>query len=203
VQVSDDVGLLAAWRRGDARAGSALLRRYTNTIFRFFLTKTDAQAAEELTQATFEACVRHCVRIENVRAFLLGIAYKQLQQHRARWVRSEARREAIVCSVVGDGTSPSLALFRTERLRLILHAVQQLPLDLQVAVELYYWEDLSIAEIAGVVEVAPGTVKSRLATARELLREHLARLASGGEVVPRTAAGLQTWIRSVRPGSAS
>lgn len=201
MQPTDDIALLLAWQHGDARAGSALLRRHTNVVYRFFLTKTDASSAEELTQATFEACARHRGRIETpaVRAFLLGIAYKKLQKHRATWVRRDARHDPIDHSLAADCTSPSVALRRTERLRLILHAVKRLPLDLQTALELYYWEDLSIDEVAQVLDVAPGTVKSRLSRARDLLRERLVDIASGSEPLPHTTAGLQTWIRSVRP----
>jgi RNA polymerase sigma-70 factor (ECF subfamily) len=200
VQGSDDGALLRAWRCGDARAGGALLRRYTSTVYRFFLTKTDPSTAEELTQATFEACTRKSGNIEGlgVRAFLLGIAYKKLLQHRATWVRRGSRQVAMDRSLAADCTSPSLALFREQRLRLVLHALQQLPLELQIAVELYYWEDLPIKEVAQVLEIAPGTVKSRLAHARDLLRHRIGEAASGRDPVPSTAAGLQTWIRSVR-----
>lgn len=198
---TDDMTLLLAWQRGDAGAGSALLRRHTNVVYRFFLTKTDASAAEELTQATFDACARHREQIETqaVRAFLLGIAYKELQKHRATGVRRNGRHDPIERGLAAGCTSPSVALRRTERLRLILHAVQRLPLDLQTALELYDWEDLPIDEVAQVLDVAPATVKTRLARARDLMREKLVDIASGNEPLPRTAAGLQTWIRSVRP----
>jgi RNA polymerase sigma factor (sigma-70 family) len=172
---SDDEALLRAWRSGDTRAGSALLRRHTTTVYRFLLSKTDPVVAEELTQATFEACIRKIDRVDGsrVRAYLLGIAYKLLLQHRTRWVRRDARHEEIDRSIAAECTSPSGALFREQRLRMILHALQKLPLELQSVVELYYWEELSIAEVSQVLEIPGGTVKSRLAHARELLRPRI------------------------------
>ncbi|MEZ4372915.1 MAG: sigma-70 family RNA polymerase sigma factor [Polyangiaceae bacterium] len=44
----------------------------------------------------------------------------------------------------------------------LVEALQRLPLDLQMAIELYYWEELSVAELAEALEIPAGTVKSRL-----------------------------------------
>ena len=69
----------------------------------------------------------------------------------------------------------TIAIQRAEQ-RLLVEALQRLPLDLQMAIELYYWEELSVAELAEALEVPAGTVKSRLHRARELLREEMNRL---------------------------
>jgi RNA polymerase sigma-70 factor (ECF subfamily) len=47
----------------------------------------------------------------------------------------------------------------------------RLPPKLQAAVTLHYLEGLPVAEVARVLGVAPGTVKSRLSRARDALRE--------------------------------
>ena len=52
-------------------------------------------------------------------------------------------------------------------------AVQALPRDQREAVVLFYYEDLSTEEIAGIVGAAPGTVRVRLSRAREQLRKRL------------------------------
>lgn len=44
----------------------------------------------------------------------------------------------------------------------------------QMALELHYWEEFSVEEIATVLDVSPGTVKSRLHRGREKLRQILA-----------------------------
>lgn len=73
----------------------------------------------------------------------------------------------------------SVAVQRAEQ-RLLVAALQRIPLDLQMAIELYYWEELSVAELATALEIPPGTVKSRLHRARELLRQEMAELPSSG-----------------------
>jgi len=61
--------------------------------------------------------------------------------------------------------------FARAQQRQLVQALQRLPVELQIALELYYWEELSIDEIAAAVEIPSGTVKSRLYRGRTLLRE--------------------------------
>jgi RNA polymerase sigma-70 factor (ECF subfamily) len=53
-------------------------------------------------------------------------------------------------------------------------------------VELYYWHDLTIPEIAAALGIPDGTVKSRLNRARRDLRRELVRLQVGPELVEST-----------------
>jgi RNA polymerase sigma factor (sigma-70 family) len=200
----DEFALLRAWQGGDAESGSQLLRRYTETLYHFFLTKTDPTSAEELTQATFEACTRHREQIHeagSIRAYLFGIARKKVLQHRDEWRRRGARQDVLEHSVVANLTSPSVALARSQQQQLVLNALQRLPLDFQIAIELHYWEDMTVTEIARVLEVAPGTVKSRLYRARELLRDAIVALASHADLATTTVQGLEQWIASLHRAS--
>ena len=52
-------------------------------------------------------------------------------------------------------------------------AIERLPLDQRLTVSLHYAEDLSVEEVAAVLNVPPGTVKSRLHHARMALKQHL------------------------------
>jgi RNA polymerase sigma-70 factor (ECF subfamily) len=76
-------------------------------------------------------------------------------------------------SVCDAGGSPSQFAAVREAQAQVLDALHRLPLDLQITLELHYWEEMSVAEIAVVLEIPPGTVKSRLHRARERLREVL------------------------------
>jgi RNA polymerase sigma factor (sigma-70 family) len=176
-----DLDLLDAWGRGDDAAGNELVTRHFESVFMFFDGKV-FDGVEDLAQRTFLACLEARAKIRpdgSFRAYLFGIARNILLQHYARARRDARPPDAGVASVdqLGVGVSPSRQVARHEETRLLSRALRAIPLDLQIAIELFYWEDLSIAEIAQVIEVPPGTVKSRLHRGRQLLREAMEQIA--------------------------
>lgn len=196
----DEFALLRAWQGGDKQSGGQLLARHTDSLYHFFLTKTDPVAAEELTQATFEACARRRADMQadgSIRAYLFAIARNKLLQHRDEWRRRGAQHDAFESGIAANLTSPSMAVARSQQQQLMIAALQRLPLDLQIALELYYWEEMSVAEIALVLEVAAGTVKSRMHRARELLRDALVEVAGHGALPTSSPQDLEQWIASL------
>jgi RNA polymerase sigma factor (sigma-70 family) len=196
----DDFALLEQWRAGDATAGQALVRRHTATLHRFFASKAP-EAVEDLVQATFLACVETRDRFREdaaFRTYALAIARKCLFKHyrkRARGQRALALET--VCADQMSG-SPSLTAAMREELRLLLAGLRQIPIDQQIAIELYYWEELGVAEIAAILEVAPGTIKSRLARAREQLREAILAGPAPLKVRQNTIDELDRWARELK-----
>jgi RNA polymerase sigma-70 factor (ECF subfamily) len=197
----DDRALLTAWQAGDRVAGDALLQRHHPRVFRFFRTKLP-DAASDLAQQTFVAALEARERIAADRSFvayLLGIArhllFDALRRHRP----SFAIDGDVSLADVGVESASSGYALREEK-RLLLDCLRELPLDQQLALELYYWEDLSTPEIAAVLEVAEGTVRSRLTRARELLRARLETAAPRHATADalRTHEGLDRWARGLR-----
>ena len=80
----------------------------------------------------------------------------------------------------------------------MLDALRAIPLDYQLVVELHYWDELTTAEIADVLDIAQGTVKTRLHKARKLLAEQLAAKASSPELLETTTANLERWALAIR-----
>jgi len=189
-RVSDEE-LLEAWRLGERSAGDTLLRRHYAAIYRFFLSKVDC--AEDLAQRTFQACLESRNAVEGaVRSYLFGIARNQLLMYLRSKGRYRRRFLPQEHSVAASLESPSQLVARQEDERLLLQALRELPLDLQISVELLYWEELSIAEIAEITGVPAGTVKSRLFRARALLRTRLeaAGDGDGAEAMERSMRSL-------------
>jgi RNA polymerase sigma factor (sigma-70 family) len=178
--VNDDFELLAAWRAGDAGAGSRLFRRYFEPLFRFFSTKIDGPV-DDLVQDTFLGCVRGRDRFReeaSFKTYLLRIARNRLFDfYKAR------RREfdPMSTSAADCGASPSTAMRADERRMQLLAALRRIPLDFQITLELYYWEGLAGPELADVLELSDHTVRSRLSRARARLRDELKILSQ----VPR------------------
>jgi RNA polymerase sigma-70 factor (ECF subfamily) len=193
--VATDLELLDAWRGGNTAAGDELVSRHWASISRFFRAKVGDDGADLISQ-TFLACVenKETIEGENVKAYLFGIARRRLADH----LRSRMRAPAVdlaVSSLVDLGTGPATALARRERSELLRDGLARIPLDDQIALELSYFESMSTREIAGVLEIAENTVRSRLARAREKLRAALAELAS-----PSEAALAESQLEEKTPG---
>jgi RNA polymerase sigma-70 factor (ECF subfamily) len=198
--MSEDHELLRRWRAGDEVAGTELVARNVPVLYRFFRNKVSTSLAD-LVQKTFVACVEKRDRIPSDVAFktyLLGIARKELLMF-YRGAGYERRLfEGGHVSAAEPGEALSDIMADNEQQRLLLRALRTLPTDLQIVIELFYWEDLPIAEVAQVVEIPQGTVKTRLHRARGLLRDRIAELGSNADLRRSTIDNLDRWAHSLR-----
>ncbi|MEM6295712.1 MAG: sigma-70 family RNA polymerase sigma factor [Myxococcota bacterium] len=184
-QDAEDVALLVRWRGGDVAAGEALTRRSFRMVLRFFDTKAPA-AALDLTQQTFLALAEGRGRAEirtSFRAYLLGIARYTLIAHLRHHYRApgtfEPGHSSILDALPDPASSPTARLQDHQQRAQVVHALRRLPLDHQIALEMHYWNELSIAEIAAVLDCTPGSIKARLFRARKALQAAVADLNAG------------------------
>lgn len=183
--VSDEE-LLRAWAGGDEGAGAALFRGHFDALYRFFRTKVPDDY-EDLIQTTMLECVRVKTRVRGdvpFRAFLLGVARNCLLHHFRSRYRDRLEFDSSRSSVADLDPRPSTLAARNAEQAQLLAAMRQIPLDLQVVLELHYWEELGTRELAVALEIPQGTVKSRLRRAREALREVLAAGTRAGTEPP-------------------
>jgi RNA polymerase sigma-70 factor (ECF subfamily) len=198
-----DEELLRAWTEGDERAGESLFRRSFDALFRFFRTKAP-DACEDLIQATMLECVRSRERIwvdAPFRPFLFGVARNCLLHHFRSRFRDRLDFDASQSSVADLDPRPSTLAVRNAEQAQLLEAMRHIPLDLQVVLELHYWEELGTRELATVLEIPQGTVKSRLRRAREALRAALEVGAPAGAASSiEDKDRLMTRMRALRAG---
>ena len=198
-----DDELLRAWRGGDASAGRDLFERHFEAVFRFFRNKADRDV-EDLVQQTFASCVgaRDDFRGESsFRTYLFTIARHELYAHWKKRHRREAEVDLGSMSVEDLATSPSGELAARHDRVLLARALRSIPLDLQIALELHYWEELSGPELSAVLEVPEGTVRSRLRRGRELLAERFDALSrgEGGDAAARSSVDdVDRWAVSLK-----
>ncbi|MCH9681261.1 MAG: RNA polymerase sigma factor [Deltaproteobacteria bacterium] len=198
--MADDFELLTAWRGGDAGAGEALFARHFDALFRFFRNKVGDDEAADLVQTTFLACVerRDVFRAESsVRTFLFAVARRRLYSHFESKHRAGVQFDAGSTSVVDLGATPSQLVERKRSYTVLLAALRMIPLDMQTLLELHYWEKFSGPQLAGVFDVAEGTVRTRLRRAKQLLAHAVDKLRQG----PRLATceeNLDQWADEVR-----
>ena len=75
---------------------------------------------------------------------------------------------------------------------------RRLPLELQVVLELYFWEEMTAADIGRVIDKPEGTVRTRVRRAKQLLEEILPTLAASPQELKSTTSGLDDWAASLR-----
>lgn len=164
---------------GDTSAGRTLFSRYFERLHRFFASKIH-HGVDDLVQETMLACIegRPSLRSpEAFKTFLFGVARRRLYK---KWRDERRGSNAIdfgLTSVTDLGPSPSGVARHREQQQQVMEAMRRIPVELQIALELFYWEDMSATEVAEILELPEGTVRSRLRRARTLLEEQLQRSA--------------------------
>lgn len=194
-----DAELLEAWRSGDADAGAKLYDRHVAAVARFFRNKLPDQA-EELMQQTFLALVESRDRIRagiTLRAFLLGIARHKLLDCLGK-IANHRVIDHEADSIADLAPGPSTIMARKREHRLLLEGLRRIPVEHQVALELFYWEGLDAAEIAEVFGISHSAMRSRMSKARALLEAQMAELAESPDLLGSTVAGFERWIADIR-----
>ncbi len=197
----DDADLAAAWRAGDRTAGQALVERHYDGIVRFFRTKAGPHA-DDLVQRVFLVVAdpeRGFRGESSFRTYLFGVARNVLLAHyrgRTRDARVDADFSVQSVHDLAPGLS-SIAAQRADE-RLLFEALQRIPLDIQMTLELFYWEDLTIPELAAVLEIPEGTVKSRLHRGRALLEQAMDRIGAPDDARESVRVQLGQWAAQMQ-----
>ncbi len=198
--MATDFELLDRWRGGDRRAGNALFQRYFDSISRFFENKLAADV-DDLVQGTFLALVRHSDQFRgqaSFRTYLFTIARHEFYRYLREKNRARGKIDFTITSLGELKTTPPSRLIRNERKQLLLDALRSLPVEQQLLIELHYWENIELKQLALVFEITPSAVRSRLLRARRALRERMAKISSEARGAGEDAASLDTWARSLR-----
>lgn len=178
-----DADLVARWKAGDDDAFETLIGRHEQRVFRLLMRMMGTrEEAEDVAQETFLSLHRHGRRFRGdsrFSTFVYRVAANAALNRRRSLGRSRARVDKLaVRQAAGDDLpySPrdpedaTLGLEMTEHVRA---ALQKLSPTLRMPVVLYDIEGLAYSEIAKVLSIAEGTVKSRIHRARQALREDL------------------------------
>jgi RNA polymerase sigma-70 factor (ECF subfamily) len=200
--VSEDDELYHRWVAGERDAGHQLITRYFEAIGRFVATKvSDPAEVQDLLAQTFEVCTKSLGRFEgrsSFRTYLFGIANNVIRDHIKRKQRRPQDIDFRVTRIADLGPTPSFVLGDEKEQQLLLAALRSIPYDLQVLVELSYFEEMTRHEIAEVLQLPPGTVASKLRRAKAALYEELDKLATSPELLESTLNGLRDWAGEIR-----
>lgn len=159
------------------------IRTYGKDIYSFCCHLThNRQEADDLYQDTFLTALEFLDRLDakrNPKSCLLSVAVNQWRNRKRKsaWRRRITGVQVSLESM--DMEFPTVqetleeALVSQEEARMVRKAVSVLPEKYRLPVLLFYMEDLKLAEIAAVLKLPQGTVKSRLFQARKVLQKEL------------------------------
>jgi RNA polymerase sigma-70 factor (ECF subfamily) len=169
----DESTLIRQAVNGDAAAWESLMQQHQESVFRLaYLLLGDPDDAEDAAQEAFLRAWKYLKRFDAarpLRPWLLSITANLARNRK----RSAGRYFAALMRAFRD--EPATARIEEKSLQNmeageLWHAVQNLNMAEQQIIYLRYFLDLSVNETAQALQVAEGTVKSRLSRALEKLR---------------------------------
>jgi RNA polymerase sigma-70 factor (ECF subfamily) len=165
-----DEALISAIAGGDRRAMQALYLRHKVRVYRFVLRLAgDAALAEDIVSEVFLDVWRqaHGFKAKSrVSTWLLAIArYKALSAQRGR---SQAQLDDDAAGAIVDPADDAeTVLDRQDRSAIVRRCLSQLSAIHREVLDLVYYHEKSVDEVAEIVGVSAGTVKTRMFYARK------------------------------------
>ena len=168
----DDAGLLARIGQGDEDAMAAFYREHGRVVLAQVLLVTGERVlAEEIVQDTMLAVWRAAGSFRgesSVRSWVIAIARRQTRD-RMRRQRLRVVDDAFLADQPGSGPGPEVTALDRAELAEVKGAIRELAVPHREVLGLAFGAGLSLPEVAGVLDIPVGTVKSRLAAARAAL----------------------------------
>lgn len=182
--MTEDSVLIQRLQNQDLDALGSLYDRHKRLVYRTALAITgDPEAAADLLQDVFLRLFRFVNSVDPDRPLepwlyrmTANLAYTWIKRHQRWGISWEDLAEKFT---MGRRPSPLAVVEARDEWQQVRQAVLSLPFSQRVVVVMYYINDLSLQEIAEVLNIPEGTVKSRLYYGRRALRDHLTKLQGG------------------------
>jgi len=179
-------------RGGDLEAVIGLMERYQHRLYRYLLRiVAQPSAAEDLFQQTWLRVMERIQKYDpkrNFEGWLFSLAHNLAIDHLRRRQPESLDEptftgETQLSLTPGDGPNALDELLSMERTERIAEAVAELPVLFREVIALRFEEELKLEEIAAVLSLPMGTVKTRVHRALKSLRIILARRSYSGDML--------------------
>lgn len=170
---------------GDNDAFGLLVEKYQTKVYNLALRMSGSEDdAFDLSQEAFLRAWRNLGSFQFESSFSTWL-FRLSSNICLDYLRAKKRRAAVSLTVVSDedeetqldlpdaGPTPEEAALAAEDRRILMQAINSLPADQRQIITLRAINDLSYSQIAEILQIQEGTVKSRLSRARTALRNKL------------------------------
>ena len=179
-----DEALLARVAQGDRQAVALLFERHQLKVYRFVLRLVaDKASAEDIVSEVFIELWRHAARFEGrarLSTWMLAIARNKAVSAMRRRI-DQPLDDAMAETIPDRAATAQETLEATERSAALRRCLAQLSPAHREIIDLVYYHERSVEEVAAIVGVSAATVKTRMFYARRRLAERLR--AAGVETV--------------------
>jgi len=180
ITVDDDPSLVTATLAGEHEAFGTLVERYDRAVYNLCLrTLRDVEEAKDATQEAFFKAFRGLRTFRPGAKFstwIFSIAYHACCDRLARRKRYS---DGELTDRADPGPSPAAVVERLDEATTLRAAIDGLPEKYRAVITMYHLQGHQYEEIARVLELPMGTVKTHLFRAKELLRRQLAPRDAG------------------------
>lgn len=172
----DDAMLVKMTLKGDLRAFEELVDRYQKVLYNTVLRIVqNADEAEDITQTGFVKAYEHLTHYKTQHKFFSWL-YRIVVNESLNALRRRRETQEIDSGLMASVKDPSESYEDSEREEYVDRALQMLTPENRAVVVLRHFQDLTYREISQILEIPEKTVKSRLFTARQLLKDRLLKL---------------------------
>jgi RNA polymerase sigma-70 factor (ECF subfamily) len=174
-ETSSDESLVEQIAAGSKSAMRALFARHRTYVYRWLLRfVSNETVAEDLLSEVFLDVWRQAGRFHcrsSVLTWLMSIARHKALSARRRRTEGARLDEKIEATIAGPANDPEVALQEKDRGELVRRALIRLSPEHRQVIDLVYYHEKSIDEVAQILDVPAATVKTRMFYARKKLAE--------------------------------
>ena len=168
-----DIQLIQQCLQGSKKAFESIVDKYQKPIFNVALRiLNDTNEAEDITQSVFIKAYENLSDF-NVKYKLFSWLYRIAINESLNFQNSRRRNETLHEGIVADEKTPE-ELFQDKQANQTIHkAVNRLKIEYQTVIILKHFQGLSYSQISEILDIPEKTVKSRLFSARQQLKDIL------------------------------
>jgi RNA polymerase sigma-70 factor, ECF subfamily len=174
---AEERALLKAVAAGDAKALERLFARAQPRVFRFLMRMVkNAAVAEELLNEVFLSVWQNAQRYEGRSeplTWMLSIAHNKAISAMRKKTEVLGIAEEAARALVAEDDAPDTAVQKHNKSAKIRACIDELSPDHRTVLDLVYYQEQSVAEVAEILGIPEATVKTRMFYARKKLSELL------------------------------
>lgn len=167
----EDYEIIERIKNGESYAIDQLYNKYCTSAFRTaYLITADKFIAEDVVQETFIQSLKSLNSLKNAKSFKYWF-YKILTRTAYKHIKN--KRNYVLIDKINDSIEPSAndTYFQDNKYDKLYDEINKLNIKLKTTIILFYFNEMSIKEIAKTMGCFEGTVKSRLYTAKKKLKQ--------------------------------